>query len=138
MALRIEQRLVLVLPVQLDERRRLLAERRGGDERVVDERAAAPLRVDVAADDQRRSTFGRPHRTPPARGLCLAGADEIGRRAAAHEQADGLDEHRLARPGFAGQDVQTRLEFDLDRIDDGEVLNAKEAKHREGLLAESP
>jgi hypothetical protein len=50
---------------------------------------------------------------------------EVRRRAAAHQQADGLDEHRFARPGFAGQDVETRLEFDLDRIDDGEVLNAQ-------------
>ena len=63
-------------------------------------------------------------------GLCLARANQIGRCAAAHQQADGFDEHRFACPGFAGQDVQTGLEFDLDRIDDGEVLNAEEAKHR--------
>ena len=45
MALRIEQRLMLVLPVQLDERRGRIAERRGGDERVVDEtRGCAPAR----------------------------------------------------------------------------------------------
>ena len=62
--------------------------------------------------------------------LGFARADQVGRRAAAHQQADGFDEHRLPCPGFAGQDVQTRLEFNLDRIDDGEVLNAKEAKHR--------
>ncbi len=133
MALRIEQRLVLVLPVQLDERRCLVAERRGRDERVVDERAAAPLRVDVAADDQRpvEPAVGHVELSPATlRALCLARADEVGRGAAAHEQADRLDEHRFACPGFAGQDVQARLEFDLDRIDDGEVLNAKEAKHR--------
>ena len=35
---------------------------------------------------------------------------------------------RTLRPG---------LEFDLDRIDDGEVLNAKEAKHLEGWNSES-
>ena len=42
---------------------------------------------------------------------------------------DRLHEHRLPRSGFAGQDVQTWLEFDLDRIDDGEVINTKKTKH---------
>ena len=42
---------------------------------------------------------------------------------------DGLHEHRFSGAGFAGQDVQAGLEFDLERIDDGEVFNAKEAKH---------
>jgi hypothetical protein len=61
--------------------------------------------------------------------LRLAGANQISRGAAAHEEADRFDEHRLAGAGFAGEDVQAGLEFDLDGIDDGEVLNAKEAKH---------
>ena len=51
-ALRIEQRLVFVLPVQLDERRGRIAERRGGDERVVEKRSTASLRIDVASNDQ--------------------------------------------------------------------------------------
>ena len=63
------------------------------------------------------------------RSLGLARADEIGGCAAADQEADRLDQHRLAGAGFSRQDVETRLEFDLDRIDDGEVLNAKEAKH---------
>ena len=54
MALWIEQRLMLVLPVQLDERRRLIVQRRGRDERIVDERAAAPLGCDLAPGDQFR------------------------------------------------------------------------------------
>ena len=74
--------------------------------------------------------------------VSFARADEVGRCAASHEQPDRLDEHRLAGPGFAGQDVQPGLEFDLDRIDNGEVLNAQKAKHLDGLprrsLAVSP
>ena len=62
------------------------------------------------------------------RGL-LAGADEVGGGAAADEQPDGADEDRLARPGFAGQDVQARLELELEPVDDGEVADGQEAQH---------
>ena len=130
MTLRIEQRLVLVLPMQLDQRRCLIVECRRRHERVVDERPAAPLRVDVTPDDQCLAGLHVGHvklRLDVC--LCLARTDQIGGRAAAHQQPDSLDEHRLAGASFAREDVQARLEFNLDRIDDGEVLNAKEAKH---------
>ena len=48
----IEERLVLVLPVQLDEPPGQILERAGGRERAVDERAAASLRRDLATNQQ--------------------------------------------------------------------------------------
>ena len=59
----------------------------------------------------------------------LAGADEVAGRAAAEQQADRLDEDRLAGAGFARQDVEAGLEFDLDGVDDRQVADAQEAKH---------
>ena len=38
----------------------------------------------------------------------VAGADQVGRGAAAQQEADGLDEDRLARPGLAGQGGEAR------------------------------
>ena len=61
----------------------------------------------------------------------LAGADEVARGAAAEQQADGLDEDRLAGAGLARQDVQAGVELDLDRVDDREVPDAQEAEHAE-------
>ena len=61
----------------------------------------------------------------------LAGADEVARRAAAEQQADGLDQDRLAGAGLAGQDVEAGVELDLDRVDDREVRDAEEAEHAE-------
>ncbi len=52
MALRIQQRLMFVLTVQFDKKFGLLFQRRGGHQHVVDEGAAAPLRRDLAADDE--------------------------------------------------------------------------------------
>ena len=124
---RIEQRLMLVLPVQLDQSAAKLAERGRGRERVVDERAAAALRRDLAAHDDfvaavplEDGLYGR--------GL-FAGAHEVGARASADEQVDGFDEDRLSRAGFAGEDVEPRLELHLERFDHCEMANAQEAQH---------
>ena len=102
-------------------------QRAGGRQRAVDERAAAALRGDLAADEQLFAAALEDRFD--GRGV-LAGADEVARGAAAEQQADGLDEDRLAGAGFAGQDVQAGVELDLDRVDDREVLDAKEAEHR--------
>ena len=126
---RIEQRLVLVLSVQIDERRAELAQRRGRRERVVDERAAAALRRDLAAHDD-LAPVGPLEDGLHGRGV-LAGADEVGARASADEQVDGLDEDGLAGAGFSREDVQARLELDLEPIDDREMAHAEEAKHVE-------
>ena len=49
---RIEQRLVLVLPVQIDQRSDRFAQRRGGDQLSVEEGAAPALGRDFTSDDQ--------------------------------------------------------------------------------------
>ena len=62
-------------------------------------------------------------------GLRLAGANQIGGRAGAEQQADRLDEDRLAGSGLAGQDVEAGLELDLDGLDHRKVADAEEAQH---------
>jgi hypothetical protein len=125
----IEQRLMFVLAMELDEPARELLESTGSGERAVDERTAAPLHRDLSSDEQllaatfedrfdRRGVFARPY--------------EVAGRAPAQQQTDRFDEDRLAGTGFAGQDVEARVEFDLDRIDHREVLNAQEAEHGNG------
>ncbi len=124
---RIEQHLVLVLTVEVHEAAAQLAKRRARRERAVDQRAAAPLRGHLAADDDFLAVRGLEDRFD-RRGV-LSGADEIGRGAAPHEQPDGADDDRLPRPGFPGQNVQARLELELEAVDDGKVTNGQEAQH---------
>ena len=110
MLIGIEQLLMFVLAVQLDESIRQVLQRAGGGQRAGDERAAPTLRRDLAPDDdllRRRSFEDRLDR-----GELFAGADQILRRASAQEQADGLDEDRLAGAGFARQDVERLFKFD--------------------------
>ena len=81
----IEQDLVLVLAVQIDEGPGGFAQRRAGDERAVDEGAAAPLRGHLAADDHFAAVRLLEDRLD-GRGL-LAGSDQVGAGAAADQQA---------------------------------------------------
>ena len=96
----IEQHLVLVLPVEVDERAGEVAQRAARHERAVDERAASSLRRHFPAHDDFATVGGVEHGFD--RGGFLAGAHELGRGAAADEQADGAEEDGLAGAGFAG------------------------------------
>ena len=96
---RVEQHLVLVLPVEVDERAGEVAQRGARREGAVDERAASSLRRHFPAHDD-LATVGSVEDGLDRSGF-LAGAHELGRGAAAHEQADGADEDGLAGPRLA-------------------------------------
>jgi hypothetical protein len=63
-------------------------------------------------------------------------ADEIGRSLLAEQQGESVDEDGLARPGFAGQEVQARAEFHHHVIDDSVVFDAKLEQHGATWLLE--
>ena len=90
----VEQRLVLVLPVQFDQARREVLQRAGGDEDPVDERAAAALSRDLATDQQLLAAVLENRFDG---GGLFARPDKVAGRAAAEQQPDGLDEDRFAR-----------------------------------------
>jgi biopolymer transport protein TolQ len=123
---RIEQRLVLVLAVELDEASREISERASGRERAVDEGAAPALGGDLASDEQ---FFPAAFENRFDDRRILAGPDQVSGRAPAEEQPDRFHENRLAGSCFASQDIQPGVEFDLNRIEDGEVGDAEEAEH---------
>ena len=57
--------------------------------------------------------------------LSAPGRDDVGRRALAEQERERVDEHRLARAGFAGEHVEAGLERQRDVGDDGEVADAQ-------------
>ena len=129
----IEQRLMFVLPVQLDQLRREIFEGAGRSESSVDECPAAALRGELASDEQ---LFPAVIEDRLDRGHLFAGADEVARCASAEKEPDRLNENRLARTGLSGEHVEARVELDFDRIDDRQVSDAQEAKHWE--MARTP
>ena len=123
----IEQRLVLVLAVQLDEVGRHLAQHRGGGQRAVDERPAPPGCGDLPADQDLAAVRPLEDRLD-GRGVG-AGADQVGRGAAAQQEPDRFDEDGLARPGLAGEGGEARIEVDLNGFDHRQVADAKRTQH---------
>ena len=121
---RIEKRLVLVLSVQFDEACGEIAEGAGGCERAVDERSTASLAADFAPDDQLLIVGVFEDRFD--RGDRFARADQISGGARTEQQADRFDEDRLAGARLPRQDVEPRLELDLDGLDHRQVADAEE------------
>ena len=120
---------MFVLPVQIDELAAEVAERGRGGERVVDERAAAPLGGNLASDDDFAAVSAIEHGLDGGRRF--SGADKVGAGAAADEQVDGFDENGLAGSGFTGEKVESGLELDLEPIDHGEVSDSQKPQHVE-------
>src|SRR5205814_3633873 len=96
----------------------------------VDERAAAPLAADLAADDQ----------LPPVRlleegfngGVRLARANQISGGARAEQQRDGFDQNGFAGARLPRQHVEPGVELDLHGLDDRQVADAEETQHARG------
>src|SRR6267378_5987886 len=61
--------------------------------------------------------------------LVGTGTHDIGGRAFAEQQREGIDDHRFAGAGFAGQNVEAGLERKGDVRDDGQITNAKLDQH---------
>src|SRR5215471_20371278 len=121
---RIEQGLMFVLSVQFDQACRQLTQRGCRRERAIDEGAAPTLRRDFAAHEQLlpcdfEDGFD-------ARGF-LASPHKLGRRAAAKEKSDRLDQDRLASSGLAGEHIEAGFELDFRLINDRQMGYAQEA-----------
>ena len=104
----IQKLLMLVLSVELDQPVRQVFERGGRGQRARDEGAAPALRGDLASNDDlaghRASKIASTvARSSPVRTRSV-------RRAAAEQEADGLDEDRFAGAGFARQDVERSVQ----------------------------
>src|SRR5262245_517251 len=123
----IEQQLVIMLTVQINERRAQVAKRRAGDERPVNRRAAASLRGDLAPDDDvgaSRSLEDSLHG-----GRLFTGADEFSRGTPSDEQSNGAHENGFSRSSLPRENVQAGLELNLQAVDDGQVADGKETQH---------
>src|ERR1041384_3348951 len=98
---RVEQQLMLVLPVELHEIRRDLSEHARGGQPAVNEGPAAAGGRDLATD-QHLDAVGAFEDRLDAGGIG-AGAYEVGGGPPAEEESDGLDQDRLPGAGLTGE-----------------------------------
>jgi hypothetical protein len=139
----VEQRLRLVLAVQVDEQAPDLGEHARGHRRAVRPRPRAPPGGDLALEHHRVLVDLQPALVEQARevvpagdvehaldaGAVGAGADELRARALAQQQSERADDDRLARAGLAREHVEPAGEREGQRLDDREVLDPEFGQH---------
>jgi hypothetical protein len=67
-------------------------------------------------------------------GALGAGADDVGAAAATGQDLKGIDQHRLASPGLAGQHGHARCEIEFDRLDNCKVSDLELTQHNASAL----
>ena len=141
MQLWLQQADVFVLTADVDEAVGQLFELAGGGEGAVDPDPAPARSADGAPDEQRVAVARQaqflklgvevhPFEERFDRGLVRAGSDQVEACPAAEDEVERVDEQRLARAGLAGDDVEARAKGDLDRFDDGQILDSQRGDHR--------
>jgi hypothetical protein len=148
---RVGQRHAFVLRRDVAEVPRELAELRDGAHAPIREGPASPFGLDdtaehelpVAGDACRLEL----RRDPGARcdveerldlRLARAASDQLGARPAADDQPKRVDEHGLARPGLARDDVEAGAELQGLALDEHEVLDGELDEHGRSHMPSSP
>ena len=136
---------VLVLAVEGEQPRAERPQLRGRGRAPADEGAGPPRGADPPAEHDLVGVVGKPlgdrrqlgvvegsgreREDALDPGLLGARADDLGTRAAAHQQVERVGEHGLSRPGLAGDRVQARLEAQLGALDQQQVLDPQLVQH---------
>ncbi len=138
----IDQRALVMLAVDFDQRAADRLERLHRDRLVVDESAGAAVGELHPAQDHLAGVFEAvvgEHRgrrmalrhIEHGRDLALLGAvaHEAGIAAAAERERKGIEQDRLARAGLAGQHRQAPGEFDIEPLDQDDVADRQTRQH---------
>ena len=149
-AARIDEAAIVMLAVDLDERPADLAQQRDPDRLVVDERLAAAVSPDLPPRDERLARLdlharvvertgdhgGQPgelERRGHARAL-LARAHEAAVGAVAEDEAQRVEQDRLARPGLTRKHAEALREIEIERLDQDDVTDGKPGEHVRGVF----
>ena len=140
--MRIDHGAVIMLAVDLDQRRAELAQERDRDRLVVDEGAAAAIAALDAAEDEVALRLDAAVGEKAAGGMvgaevedggdvALLGAVADERAVAAATKGEGkrIEEDRLAGAGLAGEHGQAAGEIDVEAIDEDDVTDREGDEH---------
>ena len=136
-------KLLIVLSVDVGEVGGEILEQGRGDGAAADERARLSIGLDFALDEQlavfdfeaggveQAADRGVVPYVEDAGDACagFSGADHFIRCAAAEEEAQSVDDDRLAAAGFAGEEVEAGVEVHAQPLDDGVVFDDELEEH---------
>ena len=138
-AARIDQPAIVMLPVQLYQRRRQFAQQGHANRLVIDESLRSAIRLHPALQDQRLTGFNVNFRLGQCgtdeigqtgkfkaggnAGLLFPRANQPGIRPVPQHQPQGIKQDRLARPGLPGQHAQTARKIEVERLDQDNIAD---------------
>ncbi len=136
----VEQPLGLVLAVDDREPRGEVAEEAHGNEGAVHRGAALSARLELPANDHLVPVRAQPALLEESRsvvnledgfdrGALFPRPDEVRRGPIAQQEPERVDQDRLSCPGLTGQERQSRAELDLERRNQGDVVDPQQFKH---------
>ena len=140
----IEERLRVVLAMEIHQLSSNLGEDAGRHRRSIDPGATATIRRDLALQNQRIFFDLDPPFVGERRDvleladvedafhrrLVRSRANEIGTGALAEEKSQRTDDDRLAGAGFSGENVEARREWKGDLLDDRKIADAQLGQHQ--------
>src|SRR5262249_10816577 len=125
----VKQRLLLVLPMDIQQERSEFAQSRHCSRLIVDVNAISFVRRNLAPNDD-FSAFGIEPEPVEVRsqihiedgfndGAVFAGADHFGGSLRSGQQSEGVHDDRFSGSGFAGKEIKTFFEMKFELIDEG-------------------
>ena len=138
-----EQKLLVVLPVDIGEVRRQILQQRDCHRAAADESPRFPARLDFALDEQlpifdfetrglQQAAHGGvvAHVENPGHARArFAGADGLGRGAPAQQQAEGVHHQRLPAACFAGEQIEAGVKPYAQAVHHGVVFDHQFLEH---------
>ena len=136
-----EQKLLIVLAVDIAKVWRQILQQSDGGRTVIDENPALAVRQDFAVEQQlafpqRRSLPApapwpppRRSRTHPKRARAPAGTDHVGRCAAAQQQSQRIHHDRFAAARLASEQIEARVKSHAKAVDHGVIFNHQLVQH---------
>jgi hypothetical protein len=138
----VDQRPLVVLAMDLDQRAAYVAHQRNAGRLVVDEDAGAPVRGLDAAQDDVAVVVQRVFRQKQARGMIARHVEHSrnlalrstmphkrGVAARAERQRKGIEENGFAGAGLAGQHGKAGREIDVQPFDQDDIADRQPGKH---------
>ena len=123
----VEQRLMLMLTVEVDEVPRDLPQVGIRGQHTIDERPTAPVSRDVAPNRHFRAIRCLEDRLHES--ALLASPDQVRIGTRPRQQSNRANDDGFPRSSLTRQHVKPRTKLDLECIDDGEPMNAQIPNH---------
>ena len=143
----LEELLIVILSVDVDQQPTHLTSDGDGDGLAVEAGTSPPVRAEHAGEHQLALLAGKAHllhggddsgiqigKDGADGGTALPRADQLAGDTVAKQEIDGVKNDRLARTGLTAENGKALAQVQIQRFDDGDILNMQTLQHKTYLL----